>query len=606
MLALIERWLKDHQRLVLLLILLSSVLLRVGFFLEINPSPCIRQHLWDQSDMNFFDLWAQNIAADDWLSNKVLHPYHSWHHQVATRYFAMHPEAAAAMAQKSASSGISEDQGRALWNQWYGGKTFHQGPLYPYLLALTYKTLGVEVRWVFLWQMLLGVCSNILVYLIARRHFGVLVAAVAGLLAVLCSPMLYYNLVLLRATLLIFMGLLLVQVTDLALERNSWPWWLLTGLVCGLAVLLKAIFFPFWLGVLALLSYRYWGNRRVLLGFAMALTLGLVICLLPVAARNVAVGAPVLSLQSIGPITFVLSNAEDYSIHGRSLFSLKYAPQIMEKAGGSLSTAVIETLKTHPSPWSYLEQLWEKFRSIWTWYEIPNNANFYYYRLYSKVLAYLPVTFLLLAPLSLVGLVMAIGHRVHCIPLYLAVFLNISTLSVFGVTSRYRISLMALLIPFAAYALVQTINWLKSGKRLQVTAALAIVVLVTWWTIWSFLQNRPLIRNADYLTACEIYYIPMAREALKKKDWQRGAEILSKSMQYKPPVVHRIGPSHPPRTSTEANLAFYYARLHQGYALSLEMIGRKDAAFKEKRRAAELREAIQKTKPTYHPRQARP
>ena len=598
-----ERWLINHQRLVLVIILLSSVFLRFGYFVELNQSPCLRQHLWNETDMNFFDLWGKDIATGDWLTDKALHPYHSWHQLVATRYFRMNPEAAKSLAREVDLSGSDSDPDRVLWNRWYGGKTFHQEPLYPYLLALTYKIFGAEVNWVFVWQMLLGVCSNILVYLIARRHFGVVVATVAGLLAVLCSPLLYYNLVLLRASLIIFMGLVLVQVTDLALERNSWPWWLLTGLSCGLAFLLKSTFFPFWLGIFGLISYRYWGNWRVLLRNAVILTLGLVICLLPLAARNAAVGAPILSLQSIGPITFIMYNAEDFSIPSGSLFALKHAPHIMEQASGSLTTAIIETLKTHPGPWSYFKQLWYKFSIVWNWYEIPNNANFYYYRLYSSVLRYLPVTFYILAPLAIVGLLIAIGRRIACGPLYLAVFVALGTLVLALPLSRYRVELMALLIPFAALTVVQITIWLENKKRLLAIFAISMLILVSCWTMRPFPVKCLLIRSVDYLAALEIYYIPQEQAALRNKDWQRGAEVLAKSLRYQPAVVQQIGASHPPRTSTEARLASYYAQIHQDYALALEMTGQKEAATKEKRRAAELRQAIQKTRFGYKKRQ---
>jgi 4-amino-4-deoxy-L-arabinose transferase-like glycosyltransferase len=589
-----KKWLINHQRLVLVVILLFSVMLRCGYFVELNQSPCIRQHLWSQSDMNFFDLWAKDIATGDWLTDKALHPYHYWHQLVAIRYFRLNPEAAKSLAQKINSSGSDADPGRVLWNHWYGGKIFHQEPLYPYLLALTYKIFGTEVRWVFVWQLLLGVCSNILVYLIARRHFGVVVAVVAGLLAVFCSPMIYYDLILLRAGLIMFMGLLLVQVTDVALEQNSWPWWLLTSLTCGLAFLLKSTFLLFWLGIFGLISYRYWGNRWVLLRNAVILTLGLGISLLPLVARNVAVGVPVLSLQSIGPITFIMYNAEDFSVAGGSLFALKHAPHIMEQASSSLSTTIIETLRTHPSSWSYLRQLWEKFSLLWHWYEIPNNANFYYYRLYSPVLQYLPVTFYILAPLSIVGLLIAISRRIPCGPLFLAVFATLATLLLSFPLSRYRVELMALLIPFAALTVVQIATWLENRKKLTALFAISVLILVSWWTMRPLPLKSQLIRPADYIAALDIYYIPLEQAALREQDWQRGAEVLAMSLRYQPEVVQQMGPSHPPMTSPEARLASYYARLHQDYALALEMTGLEETALKEKRRAAELRQAISK------------
>lgn len=44
-----ERWLTGHQRLVLAALVLASLLLRAGYFLELNQGPCIWQHRWPWS-----------------------------------------------------------------------------------------------------------------------------------------------------------------------------------------------------------------------------------------------------------------------------------------------------------------------------------------------------------------------------------------------------------------------------------------------------------------------------------------------------------------------------------------------------------------------------
>ncbi len=587
-----ERWLTGHQRLVLAALVLASLLLRAGYFLEFNQGPGIWQHRWDQSDMNFFDTWARDLAAGDWLTDKPLHPFHHWHRLIAAEYFHLFPEAAGAWPQPDVSSGIPAAPGRTLWNRWYGGKAFHQEPLYPYLVALTYKFFGPEVRWVFVWQMLLGVLSNLLVYLIARRHFGMVAAAVAGSLAVLCGPLLFYELSLLRETLITFMWLSLVYLTDLALARNTWRWWGVTGLACGLGVLLKITFFPYWLGLLVILSYRGLATPRVPARAAAALAGGLVICLLPVMARNLAVGVPPLTWQSVGAITFICSNAEDFP-PGGGFFISKHAADIMAKTAGAFIPAVVETIKTHPTPWSLLQQLGGKFAAVWHWYEVPNNQNFYYYRLHSRVLRYLPVTFLILAPLSLVGLALALGGRISCWPLYLAVAVNLAALLFTNVLSRLRISLVALLIPFAALAVVRILEWLWARRVARAAAAIAAVLLLSLWTMRPLPEQQPLIRGDDYIVPYEVYYYPLGQEALEKGDWPRVAEILKDSLRYEPAVVKEMGKSRAAGNEGEAYLAVFFARVHLQYAQALEKAGRRPAALEQAQRAAALRRAAQ-------------
>ena len=587
----IERWLTAHQRLILAAIVLVSVLLRVGYFIEIGKSPCAWQHRWDQSDMHCFNTWAQDIAQGDWLSNNIRPPIHWWHKLLAVQYFHIHPEAVALLKQSKEADAANFDAIRALWNRWIGSKAFYHEPLYPYLIALTYKAFGTDVRWVFIWQMLVGITINILIYLIARRHFGVVVAAVTGFLAVLCSPLLYYNMILLREILITFMGLSLVCLTDLALARGTWRWWLLTGLACGLAVLLKTTFLLFWLGVLGLLAYRHRATARVLVRSIAALVCGLVISLTPLMARNIAVGVSPLRLPGVGAVTFILSNTEDFPPEGGFFIDLKHAPRIMEETGGRFLPALVETLKTHSTPWDYLKLLGRKFAVMWHWYEIPNNTNFYYYRLHSSVLRFTPFTFWILAPLSVIGLAIAVGRRIPCYSLYLLVLSNMAIMLLFYVISRFRLPLLAALLPFAALAIVQITEWIKNRQVTISMGAIAALVLLSFWTMRPLPANILLIRPADYIMAYSVHYVHLLQEAQERQDWSRLAGILEDILRYEPTVVKQMGFLRPPKNQEEAQLASSFGLIHQQYARALQLARRPLAALDQNRRAHELEQA---------------
>ena len=182
-------WLGANRRAVILIIVAVSVILRIIYFVEINASPLLWQHRWDKSDMNHFDQWARDIAKGDWLTRRPTVPMHSWQKQIATDYLKEHPDRAEALTKEAAAMSPPGEPANLLLVKWAGGLTFYQEPLYAYLMAVTYKIFGGDHRWVFLWQLILGVLTNVLIYLLARRMFGDLVGTVAGALAVLCSPM---------------------------------------------------------------------------------------------------------------------------------------------------------------------------------------------------------------------------------------------------------------------------------------------------------------------------------------------------------------------------------------------------------------------------------
>src|SRR5713101_4404765 len=114
----------SRSRLTAGLLAAISILLRCAYFTELNGGPGMVAHRWTESDMNFFDQWARVMADGDWLANRELHPYFRWQATAAQIHFQAHGE---------------QGDGRALWNRWLHGKEYHQEPLYPYLVAVTYK-----------------------------------------------------------------------------------------------------------------------------------------------------------------------------------------------------------------------------------------------------------------------------------------------------------------------------------------------------------------------------------------------------------------------------------------------------------------------------------
>ena len=132
-------------RKIMWLLLGLGALVRLIYFLQLASGPSLYLHRWDQSDMHFFDHWARIIADGDWLSDRALHPVHHWTKDLAQRYLEKNPDDPAHQEPEPAI---------ALWNRWYGEKQFHQGPLYPYLIAVVYSLVGADVRWCFVLQLL--------------------------------------------------------------------------------------------------------------------------------------------------------------------------------------------------------------------------------------------------------------------------------------------------------------------------------------------------------------------------------------------------------------------------------------------------------------------
>jgi hypothetical protein len=582
----LERALGARRRLVLVALVAGLVLVRALYLVELSGSPHLVQHRWEQTDMHFFDRWARAVAGGDGLSRQVGHPLHLWHLDLALAWLEAHPEDAA---------GLGPGRGReaaaaALWDRWYGGPTFHQEPLYPYLVGLTYRLLGPDVRLVFAWQLLAGVGSGVLLLLLARRLFGEVAGAATALLAVLCSPLLYYELVLLRETLIVASGLLLAAAVSRALERRTFAAWLLAGLASGLALLLKSSAGLMVAGTALVLVLLLRRTPRDLTRAGLGLALGTGLALVPAAARNAAVGVPPLALSSVGTITFVNANAEDARPDLGFTVS-RHAAAIMGGTGGRFLPAALAAVRTHSGPASYLGQLAAKLDAAWHWYEIPNNANFYQYRDEAPVLR-LPVTFAVAGPLGLVGLALAAPRWRSAWPLGLLVLTSLLTMLVFYPLSRFRAPMLAALLPFAAFGAVKTADLVASGRLAKGGVALAALLGLAAWTGRPLPPARSLVRGLDCRVPVEYVYRPALERAEQQGAWEAVARLGERALEGAPAAVRRIGAPPVPLNDDDRQCAAVFAGLEERTAEGLDRIGRTEGARAHRERAAVLARAV--------------
>ena len=569
---------------VVILIVGLSMLLRVGYFLELNSGPCIRQHRWDQSDMSFFHHWAGRIASGDWLCETVDPPVHDWHRRIAQLHFHHHPSELATIKAKHSGPGGEIDAAQELWNKWAGGKRFYQGPAYPYLMALVYRVCA-DVRAVFLLQMLAGVATNVLVYLIARRVFGEVIGVASALMVCLCSPILHHELVLLRESLVVFATMVMIYLADIASCRKRFGWWLAGGIFVGASLLLKAHFALFAMGAGLLLAFQLRANRTALIRCMSGFVLGLAIGVSPLAVRNTAVGVPAFATATSSKPAFALWNG--YEPGAGVSWRLSAAAEVMGKTAGE-GSVVWETLRTHPEPSSFVGLLAAKLARALHWHELSDSANFYYYRLHSRFLRFMPVTFFALGPLGIVGMVLAYRQASKCKFLYLQVFSNFAVLVLFFPVGRFRLPLLAAIAPFAALTLVVLIKSIEEKTYRKAAAVVAGVVLVGLWTGRPPAEDQPLLRTADFSVPVRVYYEPMIKQAAVKEDWSGAAEIANELIHYRPGWLDEIGPSCHPGSDHEASLTKWFAQLYRWCGSINAKAGNEIQARRLLRRSEEL------------------
>jgi len=220
-----------------------------------------------------------------------------------------------------------------------------------------------------------------LIYLIARRYFGDITGAVAGLLVAFYGPLLYFEMVLLRETLIVSYGLLLVWLVSRATDRPTWAWWLTAGLAMGVSLTLKSHFALFILGVLVLLAVQFRSNLKQLFRLEAVALLGIAIGVAPMVARNVAVGVQPFTSSRLGRSRRCARLLQPTGNRRRS-GPAQENRRILGQTGGRLVPSIFATLQINGNG-SFVRGLLDKFSGTWNWWGPPDNTNFYYYRLHS-------------------------------------------------------------------------------------------------------------------------------------------------------------------------------------------------------------------------------
>jgi 4-amino-4-deoxy-L-arabinose transferase-like glycosyltransferase len=538
---------------VLVSVLVLAALVRVVAYREIKDSPILELQRWSEADMSLYVSWARAIRAGDWLSRADQTPYHSWHGHMAR---AVH-------AASGSTEPFDERVGRRIWRGWLGEGNFYADAGYPYFLAVLGALFGEKVTVVYLVQTLLGLASVALIVYMAQRMFDSTVAFVAGVLAALFGPLIFFESVLLRSVLNTLTGLLAVASTMLALERPSRRRLLWLGLVSGVSFLVQATAILFALGAAALLVLRLRREPRRAAAAVGLVTLAFLLTVSPLIARNVAVGARPLSLPANGTVTFIHQNAVDSEPASGFMYS-HYASDIMSRSGGRFWPAAVATVRTHPSLGSWLALCARRVLAFWSWYEIPNNANYYYFCLFARAVCAVAVTFASIGPLAAVGVILALRRGWVCVPALVYAGSGLLTSALVMTLSRLRLPYACALIPFAAFTIVSLLRWVGARRYLPALAtaaavAIAAVVLLrpqpaTGSTVWA----------ADYGTGNEIV-VRLAQQKAAADDYAGAIRKVEDQLKTEPETLRLLEPgAAPSRISIlDAEIAGSFAAVHE-------------------------------------------
>ncbi len=384
---------------------------------------------------------------------------------------------------------------RLVAGDWGWSETYWMGPLYPHFLALVYLVFGVGGSEPLIIQLGMSLLNVWLVYRFARNLLpddnGGTALLGTALFAFYGAPVFYAGNLLMATlvtTLFLLTGLLTIRAIDKPILGNWFILGVMTGLT-GLArgnVLLLLAGLPLLLWIVPAPSAVRWKNLAGLL-------LGGVLMLAPVTLRNLIVADDFVLLTSNGGVNLLIGQQHDY----KGIF----AP-VMEEAQAEFDPSMETTLERElgrdlkGSEVSRIltRRAWIKFRDnpgamplhyarkayrFWNGYELPQIVSYDYWKAQFSALWVLPVPFVLLSALGLLGF-RFLPRSARWIMVILIGSYFLSLLPFFP-TSRYRQPIAPLLAVNAAIFLVAVYKGTARRKIWLPAAVLLVMALLPRW-----------------------------------------------------------------------------------------------------------------------------
>ncbi len=384
----------------------------------------------------------------------------------------------------------------------FGDTTYFRAPFYIYCLGLLYGLFGSSLWTARLFGMAIGLASVAMTYGLGRKLVDRRTGIIAASLHAVYPLTVYFE----GEILLDSLFLLLVQITVYCFlrwrdtSRASDLLW--TGLACGLAAITRpTVLVAVPLVIIWVLAVPGLKDRTK---HVMMFLVGLAVFVTPVFARNVIVADDPVPIASQGGINLYIGNNDSADGYSAAMpeplgynWEIAQITWLAEKNSGRdlkpgevsdyWRNRALTWISDHPGRFLelYLKKIYLQFANL----EVSNNRPFRAVFEDIPLLRYNPLSFGLVFPLAVLGIIATRGrHRGMAFVLLLAC-LYLATVSLFFYSSRFRLPLLPIYFILAAAGVGMLKDQISArlGRRLVGSLALAVAAgIVSFSTALTF------------------------------------------------------------------------------------------------------------------------
>lgn len=428
---------------------------------------------------------------------------------------------------------------------WLGKSVFQGMPLYAYFLAGIYAVAGVSVYAAYFVQVVIGALSCVLIFLLGRRVFSYSTGVIAAIGAILYKPFIFYDGMLVGASLVVLLYLVVLLFFINYIDRPSTVRGVLLGILIGIAGLARApiVLLPlFYFGYLAFKSLLFPSaiNLVVHLKRCAVLFIGICIVFSITTLRNYFVAGDMIALTAHSGFNMYIGNNPDAT--GRF-----HAPQgigrqieyMMDNAHAIAEKQLGRELKPsegsrfwkqraygwiRKNPFDFIKLLCRKIYLFWQGGEISDFRNIEFFERFSALMRLPFITFMMIVPLAVIGIVLSLKRNGCLTVLRCFIVSYLVAIIMYFINSRYRIPVVPVLLIFAAHTVTTVIQQVAARRYKRFFCY--IIVICTVYFLFSLKYEKPNLSD-DY-NELGSWYIS------EKHDYKKGIALFKEAVRLKP------------------------------------------------------------------------
>jgi len=358
---------------------------------------------------------------------------------------------------------------------------FYFSPLIAFYMITVSMLFGEHLTIVRVITALLGSMGVVFAYLVAKRTMNQTVAYLTAAFCACNSVLIFYDISLLSDPLVVVLNLGSIWLMLKWNERLSFRTTSMLGIALGLTALSRgtiAILMPFFFLWTLLTGAGTFRRKIAHIALLCAVTAAVI---LPVTIRNYFSNErhPFVPTNTAGGIVLWANlNPSSNGMGGYDARALQEARKRMKADGTTFGDEVRRFIIEQPA--SFLRLEFRKLKLFLRGYEVCDNWPYYIFRDASKILSLPWFNFVIIAPLGVMGMLVAWRRWKVLVVLYGFVLVQLFSSLVFNAASRYRLPVIPAFSIFAAYGLwdifcrIRQKRWLSAAVLFSLFAVMYV------------------------------------------------------------------------------------------------------------------------------------